>query len=273
MLKTLHKLGLDAKEPIREEGRGGAARRRAAALPDPATLGERMSGKTCAGTLVTGTTRGSRGATYLYHVVDNEWSMREYGAQAVVWQTALNPVVALELIDGRLEGRRRARPGGVPGPAVPRAARGAGRPRRPRAEPRRPTASGGGYPRRMETAGQVLLGVASSSPCSASAPRCSPPPGSTGFPTLRSTGSPTKRQRVRARRADGRRLDRRDDRAERHPAPIAVSISPGPVRLRDVASDALRRLEDARHGAGDAPRPLSEALRRAAPRRGRRHRP
>ena len=36
---------------------------------------------------------------YLYHVVDNEWSMREYGAQAVVWQTALNPVAALELLD------------------------------------------------------------------------------------------------------------------------------------------------------------------------------
>jgi saccharopine dehydrogenase-like NADP-dependent oxidoreductase len=31
-------------------------------------------------------------------VVDNEWSMREYGAQAVVWQTAVNPVIALELI-------------------------------------------------------------------------------------------------------------------------------------------------------------------------------
>jgi saccharopine dehydrogenase-like NADP-dependent oxidoreductase len=36
--------------------------------------------------------------TYLYHVVDNEWSMREYGSQAVVWQTAINPVVALELL-------------------------------------------------------------------------------------------------------------------------------------------------------------------------------
>jgi saccharopine dehydrogenase-like NADP-dependent oxidoreductase len=31
-------------------------------------------------------------------VVDNDWSMREYGHQAVVWQTALNPVVALELL-------------------------------------------------------------------------------------------------------------------------------------------------------------------------------
>jgi saccharopine dehydrogenase-like NADP-dependent oxidoreductase len=31
-------------------------------------------------------------------VVDNEWSMREYGSQAVVWQTAVNPVAALEVL-------------------------------------------------------------------------------------------------------------------------------------------------------------------------------
>ena len=41
---------------------------------------------------------GAPRKTYLYHVVDNEWSMREYGSQAVVWQTAINPVVALELL-------------------------------------------------------------------------------------------------------------------------------------------------------------------------------
>jgi saccharopine dehydrogenase-like NADP-dependent oxidoreductase len=65
-----------------------------------------MVGKTCAGTLVTGlgTDRRPR-KTYLYHVVDNEWSMREYGSQAVVWQTALNPVIALELLaDGTWSG-------------------------------------------------------------------------------------------------------------------------------------------------------------------------
>ena len=62
-------------------------------------LGERMTGKTCAGTFVTGTGKdGARRATYVYHVVDNEWTMREYGSQAVVWQTAINPVVALELL-------------------------------------------------------------------------------------------------------------------------------------------------------------------------------
>jgi saccharopine dehydrogenase (NAD+, L-lysine-forming) len=101
VLETLHKLGLDSKMPLQVRGVEVAPRDVvAAALPDPATLGERMSGKTCAGTLVTG--RGKDGGprrTYLYHAVDNEWSMREYGSQAVVWQTALNPVAALELLE------------------------------------------------------------------------------------------------------------------------------------------------------------------------------
>jgi saccharopine dehydrogenase (NAD+, L-lysine forming) len=100
VLRTLHRLGLDSKDRIRVKGAEVAPRDVvAAALPDPATLGDRMSGKTCAGTLVTGTgIDGRPRKTYLYHVVDNEWSMREYGSQAVVWQTALNPAVALELL-------------------------------------------------------------------------------------------------------------------------------------------------------------------------------
>jgi saccharopine dehydrogenase (NAD+, L-lysine forming) len=100
VLKTLHKLGLDRVEKVRVGGVEVSPRDVvAASLPDPATLGARMSGKTCAGTWVTGTgIDGRPRAVYLYHVVDNEWSMREYGSQAVVWQTAINPVVALELL-------------------------------------------------------------------------------------------------------------------------------------------------------------------------------
>lgn len=100
VLKTLNMLGLDSKEKIAVKGVEVAPRDVvAAALPDPATLGERMTGKTCAGTLVTGLGKdGKPRKTYLYHVVDNEWSMREYGSQAVVWQTAINPVIALELL-------------------------------------------------------------------------------------------------------------------------------------------------------------------------------
>jgi saccharopine dehydrogenase (NAD+, L-lysine forming) len=100
VLKTLHKLGLDRTDTVPVGGVDVSPRDVVAAcLPDPATLGDRMHGKTCAGLYVTG-----KGAdqlprsSYLFHVVDNDWSMREYGHQCVVWQTAVNPVVALELL-------------------------------------------------------------------------------------------------------------------------------------------------------------------------------
>src|SRR5437763_2695881 len=102
VLKTLHKLGLDSTQAVRVRGGAEVSPRDvvAAVLPDPATLGERMTGRTCAGTYVRGTgTDGQPRSTYLYHIVDNEDTMREYGSQAVVWQTAINPVVALELLD------------------------------------------------------------------------------------------------------------------------------------------------------------------------------
>jgi saccharopine dehydrogenase (NAD+, L-lysine-forming) len=100
VLKTLHMLGLDSTTPVMVKGVAVSPRDVVAAcLPDPAGLGDRMHGKTCAGTWVTG--RGKDGApraVYLYHVVDNAFSMAEYGSQAVVWQTAINPVIGLELL-------------------------------------------------------------------------------------------------------------------------------------------------------------------------------
>lgn len=104
-LRTLHLLGLDRTEPVTVPSADGPVRVSprdvvAACLPDPATLGERMHGKTCAGTWVRGAKDGEPREVYLYHVVDNQWSMKEYGSQAVVWQTAVNPVVALELLAG-----------------------------------------------------------------------------------------------------------------------------------------------------------------------------
>ena len=105
ILKVLHTLGLDSTEKVRVKGVEVSPRDVVAAvLPDPATVGPRMKGKTCAGLWVTGTGKDGQGnstgarSTYYYHVVDNEWTMREYGHQCVVWQTAINPVVALELL-------------------------------------------------------------------------------------------------------------------------------------------------------------------------------
>ena len=100
VLKTLHTIGLDRTEKVTVGGIQVSPRDVVAAcLPDPATIGPRMTGKTCAGLWVTGIGKdGQPREVYLYHVVDNEWTMREYGAQCVVWQTAVNPVVALELL-------------------------------------------------------------------------------------------------------------------------------------------------------------------------------
>ncbi len=105
ILRVLHTLGLDRTEKVRvKEVEVSPRDVVAAVLPDPATVGPRMTGKTCAGLWVTGTGKDGRGnptgprSTYYYQVADNEWSMREYGHQCVVWQTAVNPVIALELL-------------------------------------------------------------------------------------------------------------------------------------------------------------------------------
>lgn len=100
VLKTLEKLELVSTEPV--EVRGVKVSPRdvvAAALPDPAELGDHMRGRTCAGTWVRGLgLDGEPREVYIYHVVDNDWSMSEYRHQAVVWQTAVMPAVAIELM-------------------------------------------------------------------------------------------------------------------------------------------------------------------------------
>ena len=100
VLETLHLVGLDSTEKVSVGGARVAPRDVVAAvLPDPATLGDKMHGKTCAGTWVRGTGKdGADREVYLYHVIDNDECMKDYGHQAVVLQTALNPVCALELM-------------------------------------------------------------------------------------------------------------------------------------------------------------------------------
>ena len=100
VLKTLQKLDLVSTAPV--EVRGVRVSPRdvvAATLPDPAELGDKMHGRTCAGTWVKGIGKdGAPREVYVYHIVDNAWSMREFGHQAVVWQTAVMPAVAIELM-------------------------------------------------------------------------------------------------------------------------------------------------------------------------------
>lgn len=100
VLKTIKMLGLDNRFPIEVKGCKVAPRDVVAAcLPDPAHLGDQMFGKTCAGTWVKGSKDGRPREVYLYQVADNETCMKDYGVQAVVWQTAVNPVIAWELLE------------------------------------------------------------------------------------------------------------------------------------------------------------------------------
>jgi len=99
VLKTLHMIGLDNKEKITVKGMQVAPRDVVAAcLPDPAHLGNKMSGKTCAGTWVKGVKDGKQRQVYLYQVADNKACMDEWGCQAVVAQTAFSAVIAMDLI-------------------------------------------------------------------------------------------------------------------------------------------------------------------------------
>ena len=100
VLKTLRMLGLDNKEKINVKGVQVAPRDVVAAcLPDPAHLGEKMHGKTCAGTWVKGTKDGKKREVYLYQVADNQECMQKWGCQAVVAQTAFSPVIAMDLLE------------------------------------------------------------------------------------------------------------------------------------------------------------------------------
>jgi saccharopine dehydrogenase-like NADP-dependent oxidoreductase len=99
VLRTLEKLGLDSTVPITVKGAQVAPRDVVAALlPDPAHLGDRMTGRTCVGTWVKGTKDGKPREVFLYQSTDNRESWGRYGSQAVVWQTAVNPVIAMELL-------------------------------------------------------------------------------------------------------------------------------------------------------------------------------
>ena len=87
VLETLHKLGLDRTEPVRVRGVRGVAARRGGGVPARSgDLGDRMTGKTCAGTWVTGVgTDGAPREVYLYHVVDTEetWARRRRAGRDV----------------------------------------------------------------------------------------------------------------------------------------------------------------------------------------------
>lgn len=66
-------------------------------VPSPLELAPKMVGKGCAGTWVTGKKDGKTRSVYLYQVADNQECMARYGTNSVVAQTAVGPVIMMEL--------------------------------------------------------------------------------------------------------------------------------------------------------------------------------
>jgi saccharopine dehydrogenase-like NADP-dependent oxidoreductase len=107
VIKVIKMLGLHQKEPVNVKGvMVSPIEVIAACLPDPASLGEKMNGKTCVGAWVTGVKDGKRREVYIYQVTDNQESMKNYGCQAVSLQTGTGPVIVMELLaDGVWKGK------------------------------------------------------------------------------------------------------------------------------------------------------------------------
>ena len=99
VIKVIKMLGMHRKELVSVKGvKVSPIEVVAACLPDPASLGDKMNGKTCVGTWVTGVKDGKKREVYIYQATDNQESMRNYGCQAVSLQTATGPVIVMELL-------------------------------------------------------------------------------------------------------------------------------------------------------------------------------
>ena len=67
-------------------------------VPSPVESSNNMKGKGCAGTWVTGKKDGLTRSVYLYQIADNQECIKKYGTNSVVAQTAVMPVIMLELV-------------------------------------------------------------------------------------------------------------------------------------------------------------------------------
>jgi saccharopine dehydrogenase (NAD+, L-lysine forming) len=98
-LKVLHAIGLDRTDAIPVDGQQVVPRNVVTALvPDPASLGDSMTGRAIVGTHVTGLKDGQPREVFSYQMCDAQETMKRFGLQPVGWQAGFNPVVAMELL-------------------------------------------------------------------------------------------------------------------------------------------------------------------------------
>jgi saccharopine dehydrogenase (NAD+, L-lysine-forming) len=100
MLTNLKNLGMDSADKKIKVGNSEITPREFLAIvaPSPLETSAKMVGKGCAGTWVTGKKDGLKRSVYLYQVADNQKCIKRYGTSSVVVQTAVGPVVMLDLV-------------------------------------------------------------------------------------------------------------------------------------------------------------------------------
>ncbi len=100
VLKTLHLIGLDSIDPVRVGNVEVSPRDVVAAVtPNPAMLADSMTGKACVGLLIKGRHNRKPREVFIYQTTDNADSRKKYGLQAVALQTAVGPVIAMDLLN------------------------------------------------------------------------------------------------------------------------------------------------------------------------------
>lgn len=98
-LEVLQNVGMTSIEPVIYEGRDIIPLQfLKAVLPEPSSLGETTTGKTCIGNIVTGTKDGQEKTFYVYNVCDHETCFEEVGSQAVSYTTGVPAMIGAALM-------------------------------------------------------------------------------------------------------------------------------------------------------------------------------
>lgn len=98
-LEVLENIGMTSIKPINYNGTEIVPLQfLKSILPDPGNLGSRTKGKTCIGTIITGTKNNIEKTFYTYNICDHEKCFEEVGSQAISYTTGVPAMIGTMLM-------------------------------------------------------------------------------------------------------------------------------------------------------------------------------
>ena len=98
-LEVLENIGMTSIKPINYNGTEIVPLQfLKSILPDPGSLGSRTKGKTCIGTIITGTKNNIEKTFYTYNICDHEKCFEEVGSQAISYTTGVPAMIGTMLM-------------------------------------------------------------------------------------------------------------------------------------------------------------------------------